>query len=100
MAENSDVVRSEQVLDCPMEPNDTDAATVRDYLKNLLTTLWREGEGFSGKRPFGNSSWEYELYIALGKAGLIDITLDSGGYVEEVDDEAADRLIFAAIGAL
>ena len=59
------------VLDVPMGENDAEAATVRDYLKDLLSTLWREEEGFSGKRPFGNSGWKYELYAALTAAGLI-----------------------------
>ena len=32
--------------------------TVKDYLKTLLHTLWDEEDGFSGKRPFGNSGWQ------------------------------------------
>jgi hypothetical protein len=44
--------------------------TVRDYLKGLLQNLWIEGEGFSGKRPFGNSGWEYDLYQPLIAVGF------------------------------
>jgi hypothetical protein len=44
---------------------------VRDYLRKLLETLWDDGECFSGKRPFGNSGWEWEIYDALGRAGFI-----------------------------
>ena len=36
--------------------------TIREYLRELLLTLWREGEGFSGKRPFGDSGWGNELF--------------------------------------
>lgn len=45
------------ILDTPMQENDADAATIRDYLKALLLRLWEQGEGFDGKRPFGNSGW-------------------------------------------
>lgn len=45
--------------------------TIRSYLELLLITLFKEGESFSGKRPFGDSCWEYELYDPLAKAGLV-----------------------------
>ncbi|MBP7253938.1 MAG: hypothetical protein KBA75_10705 [Alphaproteobacteria bacterium] len=48
-----------------------DDITVRDYLRTLLITLWEEKESFSGKRPFGNSGWEYEVLIPLAKAGFV-----------------------------
>jgi hypothetical protein len=91
---------SEQVLACPMEPNDADATTVGHYLLKLLAMVWDEGEGFSGKRPFGNSGWQYAIYIALGKAGLISVLLDADGYVDECDDEAADAMVAEAIKSL
>jgi hypothetical protein len=73
--------------------------TLREYLKALLERLWEEGEGFSGKRPFGNSGWEYDLYKGLVSAGAVKGTLDSG-YVDEVDEDAANKLVFQAIAAL
>ena len=90
----------EQVLSCPMESNDADVSTIRDYLVSLLAAVWTEGEGFSGKRPFGNSSWEYDLYIALAKAGMVAIVLDEDGYVESFEDterRKANRLVAEAI---
>jgi len=79
----------------PAEGKDLDAAldvrfnsdagsqiTVRDYFCKLLTTLWKERESFSGKRPFGNSGWEYEVHHALAKAGFIDL----GEYSEETEE--------------
>lgn len=50
-----------------------DNLTVRDYLRILLLQLWAQQEGFSGKRPFGNSGWEYDLLFPLAKAGFVDL---------------------------
>lgn len=90
----------QQVLALPMQENDADAATIRDYLIKLLATLWDEKEGFDGKRPFGNSDWDSDLIVALIRAGLIEGELDEDGYIESCDDDAAERLIAAAIQAL
>lgn len=65
-------IKGADALSLKMPSNDADAETVRDYLKALLTHLWEEGEGFSGKRPFGNSGWEYDLYGALEQSGITD----------------------------
>lgn len=81
----------------PMQPNDAEAATVGEYLCKLLELVWIEGEGFSGKRPFGNSGWKYEVYPALIKSGLVSGKLDDEGYVATLDKEAADKIILAAI---
>lgn len=89
-----------EILALPMQENDAGAATVADYLKALLQELWRRGEGFSGKRPFGNSGWEHELYRALIVGGAVTGTLDADGYVETMDDADADAAILDAIDAL
>lgn len=61
-------------LDLRIDSSDAgDDITVRDYLRTLLTTLWEEGEGFSGKRPFGNSGWEFDILIPLAVAGFVDL---------------------------
>lgn len=89
------------ILSLPLPPdNDSGATTVRGYLIKLLETLWREQEGFSGKRPFGNSSWECDLLVPLVKAGIIEGSLDEDGYIETMDDEAGEAVILAAIKAL
>lgn len=70
---------------------DSDAGaelSVREYLHALLRTLWREQEGFSGKRPFGNSGWDCELYAPLIREKFIPGALDEDGYVERVGAEA------------
>lgn len=87
-------------LDIPMQENDANASTIRDYLKTLLYMLWNEGEGFSGKRPFGNSGWEYDLYKALVAAEAVKGSLDEDGYIETVDTAQANKLIFKAIEEL
>jgi hypothetical protein len=46
--------------------------TVKGYLKMLLKTVWIEGEGFSGKRPFGDSGWWEDLSDALIKVGVFE----------------------------
>ena len=96
----SEEITPQQVLDLQLGDNDSGEATVRGYLLRLLRAVWSEGEEFDGKRPFGNSSWDYELKIPMVKAGLISGKLDSDGYVEHLDDEAADALVLAAIKAL
>lgn len=81
---------------------DSDAGeqiTMRDYLHNLLSTLWAEGEGFSGKRPFGNSGWDYEIYKPLIAAGFIPGKLDADGYIETVDKDEAAAYVFDLIQA-
>lgn len=95
----------QDVLRCSMDASaGAGAATVGEYFGHLLATLWSEGEGFSAKRPFGNSGWQYDVYIALARAGLIDgLMLDENGYVDEFSPEAqraADDLIVAAIRVL
>lgn len=93
-----------EVLHCPMDPktNDARASTVGEYLGLLLSTLWIENEGFSGKRPLGNSSWQWDVYTALVKAGLAEGNVyDEDGY-EELDfsteaESAADEMIVQAI---
>ena len=70
-----------------------DNITVREYLCKLLMTLWEEGECFSGKRPFGNSGWERDLYKPLIAGGFIIGELDGQGYVDTVDSAVASAYV-------
>lgn len=93
--------RGQQVLNCPMVPNDVEAPDIRTYLACLLTALWKEGEGFSGKRPFGNSGWELDIITSLVKAELVPGTFDSEfGYLVEVNEGKARALVDEAIATL
>lgn len=87
-AEHRFACQGKSVLELPLLDNDAEAATVRDYLKALLTRIWEEGEGFSSKRPFGNSGWEYDLTSAIEDAGLA------------ATREEAQALVFEAIEQL
>ncbi len=80
------------------EPDeDSGAESLKDYLHTLLWTLWDEGEGFSGKRPFGNSGWEYDIYAQFVKAGLINGEIDEDGFLRDVDSRAGAELVFKVI---
>lgn len=77
----------------PMGKNDIGAKTIGEYFEKLLLTLWDEQEDFSGKRPFGNSGWEYDVYASLISAGIVDGSLDEEGCVDEVAYSAANNII-------
>jgi len=89
----------DQVLSTAMDStrNDAKATNIREYLVELLAQLWQEGESFSGKRPFGNSGWDWELYGALYDAGHVKGRRDEYGDLFDVDSKLADQLIMAAI---
>jgi hypothetical protein len=76
---------------------DSGAKTMREYLHALLTRMWAEGEGFSGKRPFGNSGWEYDIYRQLVAANLVEGKLDKEGYIDTFDEDFANKLMFRVI---
>jgi len=89
-----------QALDLRMCDNDAQAKTIRQYFKLLLIRLIEEKEGFSGKHPFGNSGWAYDLYAPLIKANIITGEFDSDGFVERVNEEKADKLLIELIKLL
>lgn len=87
-----------ELLDLKIESRDHgDDLTIRGYFELLLLELWKEGESFSGKRPFGNSGWEYDLYKPLIKANVIKGKLDSDGYIESVDEKKAHKKVIELI---
>jgi hypothetical protein len=89
-------------LDVRFDSDAGDQLTIREYFRELLTTLWSEGESFSGKRPFGNSGWEYEPIGALVAAGFIPGTGSDDAGWDATDDRQAHAfvatLIVAAFG--
>ena len=91
------------ILELSMGTNDAKAKTIRGYLKSLLSELWREEESFSGKRPFGNSGWQWEVYRALIDGGAVP-GKSSDGDVDFADYSTgramADVLIQKAIAEL
>lgn len=85
------------VLDSEFPNNDTQAKTIRQYLYLLLKTMWDEGESFSGKRPFGNSGWQFDLYTCLIKKGFIAGKLDSDGFIEDYNEKEANAFVQSLI---
>lgn len=104
-SENTEVTNptGEEILNLLMDPetNDAGASSVREYLCKLLLELWDKEECFSGKRPFGNSGWQLDVYVPLAEAGLIDGEVDEEtGEVYEMDEEEGRAVIARAIRAL
>jgi hypothetical protein len=86
------------VLDIKFKPSEFGKVmTLREYCKNLLCTLWEEGEGFSGKRPFGNSDWDFNVFKELVKKEYVAGSIDEYGDLVEVDPNAAAKVITDAI---
>lgn len=79
---------------------DGKTTTIKGYLLSILRTFLKEGEGFSGKRPFGNGGWEYDLYTVMIKAGAIDGELDEEGCVNSVDSESAGEIFLEIVDSL
>jgi len=87
-----------RAFDVPLEPgNDAGVRTVGEYLKTLLIKVWREEEGFDGKRPFGNSSWQDEVYVALIKADLLEGRVDPDGFIDYFSYDAGEAFVAAMI---
>ena len=82
----------EKVLSTEFDSYDLGPITVRDYFKELLLKLWSQGEGFSGKRPFGNSGWDLDLARGLIKSKAVKGKLDEDGFVEDVNDKQLTKV--------
>lgn len=92
-----------EILDIPLSEKaagESGATTIRGYLVALVREVWREGECFSGKRPFGNSGWPWDIYASLIAAGAMAGKFDEYGYPEPDDPTEGDRLILSAIDAM
>ena len=91
------------ILDIEMQENDAKAKTIKEYLKKLLLGVWIKEESFNGKRPFGNSGWKYEVYVALARAKAISADMDDDNYIQDIslaEEEKANNLIAEAINSL
>lgn len=93
----------DEILDFEYDSREHGKISLRHYFYLLLFTLWKEGEGFSGKRPFGNSCWEYDIYEILVKAGAVrgefdyDETTGECYGLASVDEQTANHLVFNLI---
>lgn len=57
-------------LDSQTERGECNPDTWRQWLRSALSALYEEDEGFSGKRPLGNSGWGRNLRDELDAAGV------------------------------
>lgn len=87
----------EDILNTVIPDSDCGDVSIRQYLHALLKNLWRRGESFSGKHPFGNSGWEYDLYKGLIIHNPSLGELDEDGYVDKVEVHECDQIIFELI---
>jgi hypothetical protein len=94
----------QEIGDLEFYSNDLDkTVSIKSYLLTLLNTLLCEKEGFCGKRPFGNSGWEYELYACMISHDLVNGQIDEDGYIDSMDrlnKEIADRILIKLISSL
>ena len=78
--------------------------TVREFFHAILEELWCDPEGFSGKRPFGNSGWYYPMIYALIEAGAVkgEVSRDEDGYIEDSNyyENEADAVVQGLITKL
>jgi hypothetical protein len=72
--------------------NDSDKATLGGFLVGMID--------LDGKRPYGNSGWQYDLFAALIRAGKLEGALDGDGYVETCDYDRGYELIAEAAGQI
>lgn len=79
---------------------DSDTTTFRELFHDLLFCVLAQGEGFSGNRPYGNSSWQCNLDRALVDIGAVKgkITRDEDGYVQ--DEKYNEDECWAIIGQM
>ena len=66
--------------------------TLRVWLRDVLLTFWEQGEGFSPKRPFGDSSWYSSIADALESAGFDDPDATVSAAISELFAEATGNL--------
>lgn len=91
--------KSIAALEVRFDSDAGDNLSIREYLSKLLLGVWDEGEGFDGKRPFGNSSWESEPIGALGRAGFISGRMEDG-YFEPFNNREAEAFVRGLICAM
>lgn len=83
----------DKALDLRFEHDVLGYISLREFFCNLLVKLWEEQDGFSGKRPYGNSDWDEPVYAALIKAGIISGEFYSEGYIKDCDYWAGSEFI-------
>ena len=84
-----------KILELPVMVYGTPDETLplKDFLYGLNELLLEDPDSFSGKRPYGNSGWKFEIYKTFIKAGLVPGKIDSAGYLKYVDKLEAYKFL-------
>jgi len=88
------------LLDFEWDFRDVGKVRIRDFLRQLLTTLWDEGERFDAKWPWGNSGWQWDFYEALIAAKAIEGDIDVNAFGWERGDGNAEKAKAITIGLI
>lgn len=75
-------MKAPEILELKIIQGDHEGTTIRAYLHALLSALLEECEVFSGKAPFGNSDWYFDLAATLVQNGVIEGTIEEYGEVD------------------
>lgn len=89
----------EKVLKHEYSNWDLGKCTIREYLLELANRCWIEKEGFSGKRPFGNGGWHWDLFSALADGGFITGVRQEDGWIE-LDTSYGEKIVVACFSYL
>lgn len=88
----------ENILELKFESGDLQKeVSIRQFFFELMKELWIEQEGFSGKRPFGNSGWDGDLIVCLIKNDLVKGKLDEDGYIEDYNSKEVSDFVLKNI---
>ena len=81
-----------------IEMNDCEV-TIQQWLRELLCRVWIERDDFSGKRAFGNSGWEYDIYRTFIREDVIIGSEDKYGdvVISASERNLADNIILDII---
>lgn len=83
----------DRALDVRFDCDLGEDVTVREFLGGLLVTLWDEQHQFDGKRPWGNSGGDFDLYVPLIDGGFIAGKVDDDGCIEDLNEAEAHGFV-------
>lgn len=86
-----------EIFNAHMKMPDGTERTVGERLLSLMSKCWKEGESFSGKRPFGWDEWQMDFCAPLITLGLINGNIDEDNEIEWIDWEEGEKIIAALI---
>lgn len=71
--------------------------TIREHLYELFSDLFHQGEFFNSTRPWGNSGWQFDVYTALIREGILPGMLDSEGFLNKCDEDECKKFVIEMI---